>query len=241
MSPSPPFALCCSLSRCCSPLSLGTFDAVVILTGAARARDGDTASTATTAPLESTTGQWRHVGVFDRGGRPRAGLIYVRCRGQRSPNEASRPSWSRPSWRFCFRSCGRRSRRLECCPTTAAVRHHGEGPHRWITSPRSGSRPAFWQELVTSVLTAACARGDRGGRGFLAAYGSLAPRFDPAAWSRRGSSSRQPSGHGLRDSVERLMRRFHLLDTFVAVVLSEAAATALLLYSCSTRRRAAGA
>ena len=91
------------------------------------------------------------------------------------------------------------------------------------------AEPAFWQELVTSVLTAACAAAIAVGAGFLAAYGLARAPFRSSRVVTQGFlvlASLPAMAYVI--PLSDLMRRVHLLDTFAAVVLSEAAATAPL-------------
>ena len=91
------------------------------------------------------------------------------------------------------------------------------------------AEPAFWQELVTSVLTAACAAAIAVGTGFLAAYGLARAPFRSSRVVTQGFlvlASLPAMAYVI--PLSDLMRRVHLLDTFAAVVLSEAAATAPL-------------
>jgi len=91
------------------------------------------------------------------------------------------------------------------------------------------AEPAFWQELVTSVLTAGCAAAIAVGAGFLAAYGLARAPFRSSRVVTQGFlvlASLPAMAYVI--PLSDLMRRVHLLDTFAAVVLSEAAATAPL-------------
>ena len=91
------------------------------------------------------------------------------------------------------------------------------------------AEPAFWQELVTSVLTAGCAAAIAVGAGFLAACGLARAPFRSSRVVTQGFlvlASLPAMAYVI--PLSDLMRRVHLLDTFAAVVLSEAAATAPL-------------
>lgn len=91
------------------------------------------------------------------------------------------------------------------------------------------AEPAFWQELATSTLSAACAAVLAVGAGFLAAYGLARAPFRSSRVVTQGFlvlASLPAMAYVI--PLSDLMRRAHLLDTFAAVVLSEAAATAPL-------------
>ena len=91
------------------------------------------------------------------------------------------------------------------------------------------AEPAFWNELVTSVLTSACAAAIAVGAGFLAAYGLARAPFRSSRFVTQGFlvlASLPAMAYVI--PLSDLMRRVHLLDSFAAVVLSEAAATAPL-------------
>jgi multiple sugar transport system permease protein len=91
------------------------------------------------------------------------------------------------------------------------------------------AEPAFWQELATSTLSAACAAALAVAVSFLAAYGLarsslLASRGITQGFLVLASLPAMAYVIPLSD----LMRRVHLQDTFAGVMLSEAAVTAPL-------------
>jgi multiple sugar transport system permease protein len=91
------------------------------------------------------------------------------------------------------------------------------------------AEPAFWQELATSTLSAACAAALAVVVSFLAAYSLARAPFRSSRVVSQGFlvlASLPAVAYVI--PLSDLMRRVHLLDTFVGVVLSEAAATAPL-------------
>lgn len=91
------------------------------------------------------------------------------------------------------------------------------------------AEPAFWQELATSTVSSGCAAMLAVGAGFLAAYSLARAPFRSSRLVTQGFlvlASLPAMAYVI--PLSDLMRRVHLLDTFAAVVLSEAAATAPL-------------
>ena len=91
------------------------------------------------------------------------------------------------------------------------------------------AEPAFWQELATSIASAACAAALTVGVSFLGAYGLARSYFSAGRVLRQGFlvlASLPAMAYVI--PLSDVMRRQHLLDTFAGVVLAEAAVTAPL-------------
>jgi ABC-type glycerol-3-phosphate transport system permease component len=91
------------------------------------------------------------------------------------------------------------------------------------------AEPAFWQELATSTASAACAAALAVAVSFLGAYCLARSSFRGTRTVTQGFlvlASLPVIAYVI--PLSDLMRRVHLLDTFVGVVLSEAAVTAPL-------------
>jgi ABC-type glycerol-3-phosphate transport system permease component len=91
------------------------------------------------------------------------------------------------------------------------------------------AEPAFWQELATSVASAACAAALTAGVSFLGAYGLARSHFTTARLLTQGFlvlASLPVMAYVI--PLSDVMRRVNLVDTFAGVVLAEAAVTAPL-------------
>lgn len=91
------------------------------------------------------------------------------------------------------------------------------------------AEPAFWQELATSTLSAACAAALAVGVSFLAAYSLARSSLRASRGITQGFlvlASLPAVAYVI--PLSDLMRRAHLQDTFAGVMLSEAAVTAPL-------------
>lgn len=91
------------------------------------------------------------------------------------------------------------------------------------------AEPSFWQELATSTASAACATALTVAASLLAAYGLARSRFPGDRLLTQGFlvlASLPAMAYVI--PLSDLMRRSHLVDTFAALVLTEAAVTAPL-------------
>jgi multiple sugar transport system permease protein len=91
------------------------------------------------------------------------------------------------------------------------------------------AEPTFWQELATSTASALCAAALAVGVSFLGAYGLVRSRFTAGRTLIQGFlvlASLPVMAYVI--PLSDVMRRSHLGDTFVGVVLAEAAVTAPL-------------
>ena len=91
------------------------------------------------------------------------------------------------------------------------------------------AEPAFWQELATSIASAACAAALSVGVAFLGAYALVRSYFSAGRLLTQGFlvlASLPVMAYVI--PLSDVMRRVHLVDTFAGVVLAEAAVTAPL-------------